>query len=956
MARFFIDRPIFAWVIAILIMLAGGIAITGLPISQYPAIAPPNISIAAVYPGASAKTVEDSVTQVIEQKMNGLDNLRYIASNSDSAGNATVTLTFGAGTNPDIAQVQVQNKLQLAMPLLPQEVQRQGVRVQKAVNNYLLIVAFVSADNSMSRADIADYLATNVVDPIGRVTGVGDIQFFGAQYAMRIWLDAQKLVSFQMTPQDVSAAVQAQNALVSAGQLGAAPSVAGQQLNATITAQTRLQTVAEFEDILLRVNPDGSQVRLRDVARAELAGEVLDIDSTYNNEGAGAMGVKLAPGANALDTVKAVKARLEELARYFPHGLEIRYPIDTSTFVRLSIEEVVKTLLEAIGLVFVVMFLFLQNFRATLIPTIAVPVVLLGTFGVLAAFGFGINTLTMFGLVLAIGLLVDDAIVVVENVERVMSEEGLSPRDATRKSMGQITGALVGIAMVLSAVFVPMAFFGGSVGVIYRQFSITLVSAMVLSVIIALILSPALCATFLKPVPEHHGAKRAFGWFNRLYDFGSTRYQSMVKSLIHRWVRAVLIYALVVGGLSLLLFRMPTGFLPDEDQGQMSVQIQLPPGATLERTRKMVELVTNHLLTAEKDAVQSVLGIIGFNYAGRGQSAGIAFVQLKPWDERTDARLKAGAVAARVTGALQRVKEATIFAFGPPAVRELGNASGFDMQLQDRAGLGHERLLAARNQLLGALRQEPAVTKVRPNGQDDTSQFKIDVDWQKAAALGLSFADVNATLSSTWAQSYVNDFVDKGRVKKVYLQADAPFRMLPQDVDRWYVRSAKGEMTPFSAFANRSLDLRLAPPRAVQRYALDGDSRRAGARPEHRRRHEGDGSGGGQAAARHRTGVVGPLLRGTAGRRQHRRSLRHFAVGRLPLSGRALRELVHPRRRAAGGAARRYRRAGGLHAARPPQRRLLPGRPAHHHRPLGQERHPHRRVRQGRTRGRQKPG
>ena len=802
MVRFFIDRPIFAWVIAILIMLAGGIAITGLPVSQYPTIAPPNITIAAVYPGASAKTVEDSVTQVIEQKMNGLDHLRYMASNSDSAGNASVTLTFDAGTNPDIAQVQVQNKLQLAMPLLPQEVQRQGVRVQKTVRNYLLIVAFVSVDGSMSRADIADYMATNVIDPIGRVPGVGDVLLFGAQYAMRIWLDPQKLVSFRMTPNDVAAAVRAQNALVSAGQLGGAPSVAGQQLNATITAQTRLQSVSEFENILLRVNPDGSQVRLRDVARAELAGETLDVDTTYNNAGSGGMAIRLAPGANALDTVNAVEARVKELSRYFPHGLEIRYPIDTTRFVRLSIEEVVKTLLEAIALVFLVMFLFLQNFRATLIPTIAVPVVLLGTFAVLAACGFGINTLTMFGVVLAIGLLVDDAIVVVENVERVMSEEGLSPRDATRKSMGQITGALVGIAMVLSAVFVPMAFFGGSVGVIYRQFSITLVSAMVLSVIIALILTPALCATLLKPVPEHHGAKRAFGWFNRLYDFGSSRYQGVVKSLVHRWGRAVLIYALVVGGLVLLFSRMPTGFLPDEDQGYMFVQIQLPPGAALERTRKVVELVTNHLLTVEKDAVQSAIGIIGFNFAGNSQSSGFAFVQLRPWDERKDARLKAGAVAARVTRDLQRVKEATIFAFGPPAVAELGTATGFDMQLQDRAGLGHERLVAARNQLLGALQQEPAVTKVRPNGQDDTSQFKIDVDWQKAAALGLSFADVNATLSSTWALSYVDDFLDKGRVKKVYMQADAPFRMLPKDVDHWYVRSANGGMTPFSAFAS----------------------------------------------------------------------------------------------------------------------------------------------------------
>ena len=801
MARFFIDRPIFAWVIAILIMMAGAIALTTLPVSQYPAIAPPNIAISATYPGASAKTVEDAVTQVIEQKMNGIDHLRYMTSSSDSSGTAQVTLTFDADTNPDIAQVQVQNKLQLAMPLLPEEVQRQGVRVQKAVNNYLLIVAFISEDGSMQRSDLADYAATSVVDPIGRVSGVGDVQLFGAQYAMRIWLDPRKMTDFGLTPGDVTAAVRAQNALVSAGQLGGAPAVAGQQINATITAQTRLQTAGEFEQILLRVTPSGALVRLKDVARVELTGELADVDSLYNNQPAAAMGIKLAPGANALRTVQAVKARLDELGRYFPRGMQLRYPIDTTTFVRLSIEEVVKTLLEAIALVFVVMFLFLQNFRATLIPTIAVPVVLLGTFGVLSALGFGINTLTMFGLVLAIGLLVDDAIVVVENVERVMSEEGLSPREAARKSMGQITGALVGIALVLSAVFIPMAFFGGSVGVIYRQFSVTLVSSMVLSVVVALVLTPALCATLLKPVEEHHGARRAMAWFNRLYDFGLGRYLKIVKGLLHGWAPAVAVYAVVVAVLLVLLHRLPTGFLPDEDQGTMFVQVQLPPGATLERTRAVMIQVTDHLLKEEKDAIQSVIGILGFNFAGRAQSNGVAFVQLKDWRQREDPRLKAKAVAGRVTGALQRIREATIFAFTPPAVSELGNVSGFDMQLQDRAGLGHEALLGARNQLLGATRQDQTVNRVRPNGQDDTPQFKVDVDWGKAAALGLSFADINNNISSTWGLTYVNDFIDRGRVKKVYLQGDAPFRMQPADVDRWYARSQGGEMTPFSAFA-----------------------------------------------------------------------------------------------------------------------------------------------------------
>ena len=801
MSRFFIDRPIFAWVIAILVMVGGAIAITTLPVSQYPAIAPPNINISGVYPGASAKSVEDGVTQVIEQKMTGIDHLRYISATSDSAGNVSLTLTFDAGTNPDIAQVQVQNKLQLAMPLLPQEVQRQGLRVQKAVNNYLIIAAFVSTDGSMNRDDLTDYLATSVVDPISRVNGVGEVQLFGAQYAMRIWLDPQKLRGFSMTPADVVGAVQAQNALVPAGQLGGAPAVKGQQLNATITAQTRLQTPQQFEAILLRVLPDGSRVHLRDVARVELTGEQLDVDSYYNNAPAGAMGIKLAPGANALRTITAVKARFDELSHYFPHAMEVRFPIDTSTFVRLSIEEVVKTLLEAIGLVFLVMFLFLQNFRATLIPTIAVPVVLLGTFGVLSAFGFGINTLTMFGMVLAIGLLVDDAIVVVENVERVMSQEGLSPREATRKSMDQITGALVGIAMVLSAVFVPMAFFGGSVGVIYRQFSITLVSAMALSVLVALILTPALCATILKPVPEHHGAKRAFGWFNRIYDRGSGRYQKVVGGLLRRSILAVLVYAVVVAVLAGTLHRMPSGFLPAEDQGQMFVQIQLPPGATLERTRAVVRQVTDYLRTQEKDAVEAVIGIVGFSFAGRGQNGGICFVQLKNWDVRKADRLKAQAVAARVTAGLQKINDAVIFAFTPPAVIELGNVSGFDMELQDRGGLGHDQLMAARNQLLAMAGSDPVVTHVRPNGQDDTPEYKIGVDWEKAAALGLSPADVNANLSATWGVDYINDFNDRGRVKKVLMQGDARFRMQPEDVNRWFVRGASGLMTPFSAFA-----------------------------------------------------------------------------------------------------------------------------------------------------------
>jgi HAE1 family hydrophobic/amphiphilic exporter-1/multidrug efflux pump len=803
-AQFFIERPIFAWVIGILVMLAGALSILGLPVSQYPAIAPPQISVSTTYPGASARTLEDTVTQVIEQRMNGLDHLRYMGSSSDSAGNAQVTLTFDAGTDPDIAQVQVQNKLQLALPQLPLDVQRQGVRVAKSVPNFLLIIGLVSEDGSMSRNDISDYAYSYLQDQIGRVSGVGEVTTFGSQYAMRIWLDPDLLTKYALTPLDVAIAVQAQNAQVSAGQLGGLPAVEGQRLTATITAQTRLQTPEQFRAILLRVNPDGSQVRVGDVARVELAGETSEIETYINGSPSSGIGVRLAAGANALQTASAVRARVDELAKFFPPGLKVVYPIDTTPFVRLSIEEVVKTLLEAIVLVFLVMFLFLQNFRATLIPTIAVPVVLLGTFGVLAAFGFSINTLTMFGLVLAIGLLVDDAIVVVENVERVMTEEGLPPRSATRKSMLQITGALVGIALVLAAVFVPMAFFGGSVGVIYRQFSITIVSSMALSVLVALTLTPALCATILKPVEKGHGLARSgfFGWFNRTYDRGAGRYGRVVDFLLRRRVRAMIGYAVLVAILAVLFGRMPTGFLPQEDQGTLYAQVTLPPGSTLEMTKQVLARVSDHLLTEEKDAVESVMSIAGFNFGSRGQSAGVGFVRLKPWDERGGARLRADAVAARVQKALGPMKEANVFVFTPPAVTELGNANGFELQLQDRGGLGHDALLAARNQLLDLARKDPRLAKVRPQGLDDTPQFNVEIDQQKAVALGVAVADVNQTLASTWGVAYVNDFMDKGRTKRVYIQADAPYRMAPDDLNRWYVRNRKGEMVPFSAFSS----------------------------------------------------------------------------------------------------------------------------------------------------------
>jgi len=804
MARFFIDRPIFAWVISIIVMMAGALAIVALPISQYPAIAPPTISVAASYPGASAQTLENTVTQVIEQRMNGLDHLRYMGSSSDSAGNAQVTLTFDAGTDPDIAQVQVQNKLQLALPRLPMDVQRQGVRVTKTGSTFLLMIGLVSRDGSMTRNDISDYAFSTLQDQLSRVSGVGEVQIFGSSYAMRIWLNPDRLLKYRLTPADVAGAVQAQNAQISAGQLGGLPAVEGQRLTATITAQTRLQTPEQFEEVLLRVNPDGSQVRLRDVARVELSGESSDIETFYNGRPSGGVGIRMASGANALDTVDAVRKRMDELSRFFPPGLEAVYPFDTTPFVRLSIEEVVKTLVEAILLVFLVMLLFLQNFRATLIPTVAVPVVLLGTFGVLAAFGFSINTLTMFGTVLAIGLLVDDAIVVVENVERVMSEEGLSPREATQKSMGQITGALVGIALVLSAVFVPMAFFGGSVGVIYRQFSITLVSSMALSVFVALTLTPALCATLLKPIERGHGLARGgfFGYFNRTYDRGSGIYQRMVALLLRRRVRAMLGYAVIVAVLAGLFFRMPTGFLPQEDQGVMYAAVLLPPGSTMESTKAVLSRVSDHLLTEEKDAVEAVFQIGGFSGGTRGQNAGQCFIRLKPWEERPGERLKAKAVAARASAAFSKIKEAAVFAFTPPAVMELGNANGFELQLQDRADLGHDGLMAARNQLLGMARKDPRLAKVRPSGLEDTPEYKFEVDPQRAAALGVSLADVGTLFSSTWGVAYVNDFIDKGRTKRVYMQADAPFRMLPEDAERWFARNRSGEMVPFSAFAS----------------------------------------------------------------------------------------------------------------------------------------------------------
>ena len=801
MARFFIDRPVFAWVLAIIIMGAGLLSIFRLPIQQYPTIAPPTVTISTSYPGASAKTLENTVTQVIEQNMNGIDNLRYLSSTSDSSGNVSITITFEPGTNADIAQVQVQNKLSQAMPSLPSEVQQRGVRVAKSSGSFMLVAAFYSEDNSLSQYDISDYVASNIQDPISRVNGVGQLQVFGPQHSMRIWLDPSKLNNYSLTTPDVVAAIKVQNNQVSAGQLGGAPSVPGQQLNATIIAQTRLETPDEFGNILLKVNENGSRVLLKDVARIELGAENYEIIARFNGKPAAGIGVNLATGANALETSDAVKARINELAAFFPPSMKVDYPYDTTPFVRISIEEVIKTLAEAMVLVFAVMFLFLQSWRATFIPTIAVPVVLLGTFGVLAVFGYSINTLTLFGMVLAIGLLVDDAIVVVENVERVMEEQGLSPLEATRQSMDQITGALIGIALVLSAVFVPMAFFAGSTGAIYRQFSITVVSAMTLSVFVALTLTPALCATILKRGETPHAKRGFFGWFNHKFDATSARYRNGVSGFVQRKAPFLIMYAVLVATTGFMFMRIPTSFLPQEDQGRMFVLMSTPPGATAQRTLEVVKQVEGYLTNAEKDNVQSFFTVVGFSFAGRGQNAAMAFVNLKHWDERSRADQTVFAIAKRAFGAFAAIRDARIFPIIPPAVSELGNAGGFEFQLLDRANQGHDKLMAARNQMLGMAAQDARLTGVRPNGLEDTPQYRIDIDEVKASALNLSLADINNTLAAAWGSSYVNDFIDNGRVKKVYLQSDAPYRMLPEDINRWFVRNSKGEMVPFSSFA-----------------------------------------------------------------------------------------------------------------------------------------------------------
>jgi hydrophobe/amphiphile efflux-1 (HAE1) family protein len=803
MSRFFIDRPVFAWVIAILIMLAGALSITSLPIAQFPSLAPPAISVITTYPGASAKTLEETVTQVIEQKLSGIDNLRYIEAESTSSGTLTLTVTFETGTDPDIAQVQVQNKVALAVPLLPQEVQQQGVQVNKAVKNFLIVVGLISEDGNMSGTDLADYNSSVLKDPISRLPGVGEIQTFGTQYAMRIWLDPDKLTKYQLATSDVVTAVKAQNAQVAAGALGDLPAMPGQLLNATIMAQSRLQTPEQFGAILLRVNTDGSRVFLRDVARVELGSETYTTYARFNGKPASGMAIRPASGANALKTVEAVRKKVDELSAFFPPGVKAIFPYDTTPFVRISVQEVVKTLIEAIVLVFLVIYLFLQNWRATLIPTIAVPVVLLGTFGIMAACGYSINTLTLFGLVLAIGLLVDDAIVVVENVERVMREEGLPPKEATRKSMDQISGALVGIGLVLCAAFVPMAFFTGSSGVIYRQFSLTIVSSVALSVMVALILTPALCATMLKPVPKGHHAKMRgfFGWFNRVFDRSADSYARGVAAFLRHSGRALVFYAFIAAAVVALFLRAPTGFMPDEDTGVLFSMAQLPPGSTREQADKVLKKMESHFMENEKDLMEGMFGVLGFSFSGNGQNQVLVFVKLKNWEERRQPEQKVKAIQDRAMAKFMEFKDAFAFAFAPPAALELGNATGFDVRLVDRAGLGHDALMNARNQLLGMAMQSSVVTKVRPNGLDDMSVYQIDIDQEKASALALSLGEINSSLSTVWGSTYINDFIDKGRVKKVFVQGDAPFRMQPEDVNRWYVRNGQGGMVPFSAFA-----------------------------------------------------------------------------------------------------------------------------------------------------------
>jgi len=810
LSKFFLNRPVFAWVIAIIIMVLGGLAIYNLPISQYPPIAPPSIAIDSFYPGASAETVENTITQIIEQKMTGLDDMLYLSGTSSSSGASRLELTFKPGTDPDIAWSKVQNKLQLAMASLPDVVQRSGVKVSKSTKNYLILVGLISEDGSMDSEDLRNYAQSNLEKVLSRVPGVGEVENFGTQYAMRVWVNLDKLTDYHLTMEDVIMALRAYNVEVSAGQFGGTPAVKGQRLNASIIVQHMLKTPEEFAAIPLRTNPDGSVVRIKDIGRTELGTERYDIEPDYNGKPAAAMAIRMAPGANALATADRIKAKMIEMNRYFPVGMKVIYPYDTTPFTKVAIEEVVKTLFEAILLVFVIMYLFMGNIRATLIPTIAVPVVLLGTFAALEFFGFSINMLTMFAMVLAIGLLVDDAIVVVENVERIMAEEGLSPREATAKSMDQITSALIGIGLVLAAVFGPMAFFPGSTGVIYRQFSVTIISSMLLSVVVALILTPVLCATFLKPVPAGHEPsdnalpfmRPFFRWFDRSFFRLRDLYVRLVGHVLVKKLRYAFVYVLIVAAVGYLFQRMPTSYLPDEDQGILVVQANLPSGSTLGQTQKVMGEVREYFLTQERDAVESFLAVSGISFSGQGQNMGLGFAKLKDWKRRNRPDLKVKAVTGRAMGRFSKIRNAMVFAFPPPPVVELGNATGFDFQLQDRGGLGHAALMDVRSQLLGMAAEDKRLMAVRPNAMEDVPEYHIDVDWEKAGALGIPINAIHNTIAAAFGGAYVNNFIQAERVKRVYAQADAPQRMLPEDLKKLYVRNNMGNMAPFSSFAS----------------------------------------------------------------------------------------------------------------------------------------------------------
>ncbi|MGR0481874.1 MAG: efflux RND transporter permease subunit [Candidatus Electronema sp. V4] len=809
LSKFFLDRPVFAWVIAIIIMTVGLLAIWQMPVAQYPPIAPPAIAIDAFFPGASAETVENTVTQIIEQKITGLDDMIYISGTSSSSGSSRVELTFAPGTDPDMAWAKVQNKLQLALASLPDVVQRAGLRVNKSTRNYLLIAALISEDGSMDSSDLQDYAASSLEKVLSRVEGVGEVEPFGSQYSMRIGVNPDKLTSYSLTFEDVAAALRSYNVEVSAGQLGGQPSLPGQRLNAPIVVQHLLQTPEEFAEIPVRINPDGSAVRIKDIGRTELASERADSVTRSNGKPSAGLAIRQAAGANALATADAVKAKLAEMSRFFPPGLKVIYPYDTTPFTKVAIHEVVKTLFEAVFLVFIIMYVFMGNIRATLIPTIAVPVVLLGTFAVLGFSGYSINMLTMFAMILAIGLLVDDAIVVVENVERIMSEEGLSPKEATAKSMDEITSALIGIGLVLSAVFGPMAFFPGSTGVLYRQFSITVISSMLLSVVVALILTPVLCASFLKPVKAGHSPSESAIFFMRPFFIAFEWCFGWIRGLYVRFVAFslrvkivfIVIYLVIVAASAVLLQQMPTSYIPDEDQGLLMVLVRLPAGSTLDQTEAVMTKVRNHFLETEKEAVAAVMTAAGRSFGGLGQNMGMSFVKLKDWQERQHPKLKVKAIAGRAMAVFSQFKEGQVMAFPPPPVMELGMATGFDFQLQDRGGLGHEALTAARNQLLGMAGQDKRLDRVRPNGMDDTPEYRVDIDWDRAGALGVPLGSIHSTLATAFGSSYVNDFIQAGRVKKVYVQADAPYRRLPQDIERLYVRNKEGKMVPFSAFS-----------------------------------------------------------------------------------------------------------------------------------------------------------